>query len=235
MTFDFTRRLAAVSCLFLCVACGQPGTTGSSTGGVGGNGTGGAGGTAGSTDAAAAGLWVGESNGIRVCFFVEDDGTRLTSSFNCNLAGPLPLAENSYDIDVEGIGRDQNGQPCSFSLSYKLDVAIDVLTGAFGASFTEPGGTAELAFSGELTDLTASGVATRVDGDSSCTVGWAASLDARCDESAINACLDLQDCCRAILVNPVYFESCNSVVLQCNEQQCRRVLAGYPQCEQLDL
>jgi hypothetical protein len=51
-----------------------------------------------------------------------------------------------------------------------------------------------------------------------------------CTTDAINACLDLQNCCRAILVNPVFFESCNNVVLQCNEERCNEVLAGYIQC-----
>ena len=45
-----------------------------------------------------------------------------------------------------------------------------------------------------------------------------------CTDVAINACLDLLDCCRAILVNPVFFQSCNSVVLQCDEQRCRELL-----------
>ena len=48
-----------------------------------------------------------------------------------------------------------------------------------------------------------------------------------CTDDDINACLDLQNCCRAILVNPVFFQSCNAVVLQCNEQRCIEVLAGY--------
>ena len=56
-----------------------------------------------------------------------------------------------------------------------------------------------------------------------------------CDVSAINACLDLQNCCRAILVNPVFFQSCNSVVLQCDEARCLEVLSGYVQCRSLDL
>ncbi len=51
-----------------------------------------------------------------------------------------------------------------------------------------------------------------------------------CDEAAVQTCLDLQDCCRAILVNPVFFQSCNNVVLQCDEAQCQQVLDGYPQC-----
>ncbi len=56
-----------------------------------------------------------------------------------------------------------------------------------------------------------------------------------CTDDAINACLDLQNCCRAILVNPVFFQSCNSVVLQCDEDKCNEVLAGYVQCRNLDL
>ena len=53
-----------------------------------------------------------------------------------------------------------------------------------------------------------------------------------CTTDAINACLDLQNCCRSILVNPVFFQSCNQVVLQCNEERCSEVLAGYVQCRQ---
>jgi hypothetical protein len=51
-----------------------------------------------------------------------------------------------------------------------------------------------------------------------------------CDEAAAPTCVDLLDCCRAILVNPVFFQSCNSVVLQCDEMQCQEVLDGYVQC-----
>lgn len=51
-----------------------------------------------------------------------------------------------------------------------------------------------------------------------------------CTTDAINACLDLQNCCREILVNPVFFQSCNSVVLQCDQDRCEEVLAGYVQC-----
>ena len=53
-----------------------------------------------------------------------------------------------------------------------------------------------------------------------------------CTTAAINACLDLLDCCEAILVNPVFFQSCNSVVLQCDEARCNEVLAGYVQCRE---
>ena len=56
-----------------------------------------------------------------------------------------------------------------------------------------------------------------------------------CDVEAVNACLDLQNCCRAILVNPVFFQSCNSVVLQCNAERCLEVLEGYVQCQNIDL
>jgi hypothetical protein len=56
-----------------------------------------------------------------------------------------------------------------------------------------------------------------------------------CTTAAINACLNLQNCCRAILVNPVFFQACNDLVLQCDEQQCNAALAGYVQCRDLDL
>lgn len=65
--------------------------------------------------------------------------------------------------------------------------------------------------------------------------GGVGGMGGACDVSAVNACLDLQTCCRAILVNPVFFQSCNSVVLQCDEAQCLEVLAGYVQCEGLEL
>jgi hypothetical protein len=52
----------------------------------------------------------------------------------------------------------------------------------------------------------------------------------QCEEAAINDCLDLLDCCRAILINPVFFQSCESVALQCDQDRCLEVLAGYPQC-----
>ena len=65
--------------------------------------------------------------------------------------------------------------------------------------------------------------------------GGVGGMGGSCTDDAINACLDLLDCCRAILVNPVFFESCNSVVLQCDQEQCRKVLAGYVQCRNLDL
>ena len=58
---------------------------------------------------------------------------------------------------------------------------------------------------------------------------------AACDVEAVNACLELQNCCRSILVNPVFFQSCNSVVLQCNAAQCPQVLDGYVQCRNIDL
>jgi hypothetical protein len=65
--------------------------------------------------------------------------------------------------------------------------------------------------------------------------GGQGGAEGTCDVEAVNACLDLQNCCRAILVNPVFFQSCNSVVLQCNEARCLEVLAGYVKCQNLDL
>ena len=46
--------------------------------------------------------------------------------------------------------------------------------------------------------------------------------------NSINACLDLQNCCRAILVNPVFFQACNGIVLLCDRDKCLEALAGYP-------
>ena len=233
MVFDFTRLLVAAGFLSLSFGCITQTASDVGAGGVGGDGgAAGEGGSDGASKADTAGLWLGGSSGIEVCFFIDDDGRALTSSSECSLSA---AGARSYDLEVESIGRDENGDPCSFDLSYDFDVAIDPLTGAFGTTFTEAGTGAELGFSGTIVDFDASGVATRVEDGSTCTVGWAASREAPCDEAAINACLDLQECCRAILVNPVYFQSCDAVVLQCNEQRCREVLAGYPRCEQLDL
>jgi len=61
-------------------------------------------------------------------------------------------------------------------------------------------------------------------------MGGLGGAGGECTTDAINACLDLQDCCRAILFNPVFFESCNSVVLKCDETRCNELLAGYVQC-----
>lgn len=52
----------------------------------------------------------------------------------------------------------------------------------------------------------------------------------QCDEAAAQTCLALLDCCRAILVNPVFFQSCNSVALECDQAQCQEILDGYVQC-----
>jgi hypothetical protein len=235
MAFDFTRLLVVAGALSLSFGCATRTVSDISTGGVGGDGTGGVageGGSDGARKADTAGLWLGGSNGIQVCFFVRDDGRALTSSSECSFSA---AGASSYDLEVEAIGRDENGEPCSFELSCAFDVAIDPATGAFGTTFAEEGTGAELGFSGTIVDFDASGVATRVEGGSTCTVAWAASRDAPCDDAAINACLDLQECCQAILVNPVFLQSCEDVAFECNERRCREVLAGYPRCAQLDL
>ena len=218
MTLDFSGRLTVVGCLLaLCAGCDE---------GTAGTGAGGAGGARGQIP----GLWEGQSDSVDVCFYVDDDGRALTPSRMCNVNAPhiRRAAARSFDISVDLVGTDQNGAPCSFELSFAGSVAIDPVTNAFGTSEIQDG--AEIAFSGEITGEQASGVARR-DGDGSiCRVGWAATTSSQCDEAAIQSCLNLQDCCRAILVSPVFFESCNSVVLQCDEAQCLDLLAGYPQC-----
>lgn len=194
-------------------------------------GAGGAGAAPGSAPAQIPGLWEGEANGLRVCFYVSDDGLRLTKSPECDVAAQSKAGSQSYDITVDLVGTDENGDPCSFELGFDADVVIDQETSSFAVRGFRPAGSdVELSFSGELTGKSASGVARSESADSFCQVGWAASVSTPCDEAAIETCLDLQDCCRAILVNPVFFESCNSVVLQCDPAECLRVLAGYPQC-----
>lgn len=216
---------AVLTLLFVALGCAD---SSSSSGGGGTDATLGA--------LAIPGLWVGAADGLQLCFYVSDDGTELTTDPGCELGLGGSSGGLSYDLDVESLGVDQSGQPCGFSIDYELDVPIDRSTGAFGVSgIPSPDGEGELAFSGELTGLNASGVAQWSDGDATCQVGWGANRAAPCNEAAIESCLELQNCCRAILVNPVFFESCNSVVLECNQAECLRVLAGYPQCRDLDL
>ena len=223
-------RLAQAACL-VCLVIGCD----SSSSGAGGSaGAGGGGGTGGGVPVIATGLWEGVSEGIRLCFFVSDDGLRLTPSTECDLTGLEEAGAQSFSAKVDLIGRDENGQPCSFDLAYDGNAAIDPVTRAFGVSGieAEPGG-ARLSFTGQVETLRASGVAQSESGGSACQVGWEATPASRCDDAAIQSCLDLQDCCQAILVNPVFFQSCNSVVLQCDQEQCLRVLAGYPSCTDL--
>ena len=61
-------------------------------------------------------------------------------------------------------------------------------------------------------------------------VGAGGMGGAECGAEAIGTCLDLLNCCRESLVNPVYFQSCNSVVLLCDQERCAEVLSGYPLC-----
>ena len=241
MTHLDTGRLAMAGCLafliFLLVpGCNDEVGPGGGTGGAAG-GSAGSGGMAGmgGTEPPPPQLWEGQSNGVDVCFTVSGDGLRLTTEPGCSLGGQGGQGGQatgpSFEIDVRLGGTDQIGQPCSFELSYQSDITIDQGTQTFQGSFTEaPGSGITLSFSGELVGQTASGIAQRDEGDSYCRAGWAASTSNECDDAAIEACLDLQDCCRAILVNPVFFEACNSIVLQCDERQCREVLDGYSQC-----
>jgi hypothetical protein len=165
-----------------------------------------------------------------VCFYIDDDGLKLEQNAMCNVTGQgqPDEASRSFDLSVELVGVDENGAPCSFELSFTKDVAIDQVTNSFRASEVQDG--AEVAFSGEIAGDQASGVARRDSDGSVCRVGWATTKSTQCDDAAIQSCLDLLDCCRAILVNPVFFESCNSVVLERDQAQCLDVLAGYPQC-----
>ena len=186
-----------------------------------------------------AGLWEGEYAGLRVCFFVSRDGLALTPSTECNVVRPSAPVASSYDLEVDAIGRDENGQPCSFTLNAAIEVPIDPDTEAFEASLTEPSTGAELTFSGQLDGVLASGVAARSIDGSTCTVGWSAVSTAQpvselCGGDRGNCCDALFSCCRAILVSPVFFESCQNVVDQGDEIQCIGVLLGYPRCFDLD-
>jgi hypothetical protein len=229
MTLNFVGRLAAAGCLLLLSSgCDDSSVGAGGTGG--GAGTGGAGGTQ-APGGQIPGLWEGKGNGFDVCFFVSADGKRLTATDSeCNLRAEGQPDEPSYafDLSVDLAGTDENGERCSFELSFANEVAIDPVTHAFRASEIQSSG--EVAFSGEINGKQASGVARQDSGGSFCRVGWAATVSTECDDAAIQSCLDLLDCCRAILINPIFFQSCNSVVLQCDQAQCLQVLAGYPQC-----
>ena len=241
MTFIHTRWLASAACFafLVCVSvsgCSDDAGPGDGTGGTAGTagaagGTGGMGGMGGVGGTEPPQLWEGQSNGVDVRFCVSGDGLTLTTEPACRLGQGGQATAPSFEIDVRLAGTNQIGQPCSFELRYERDISIDQETKSFRGSVVEPPGSdIRLSFSGELVGQMASGIAQREQGDSSCRVGWAASTSNRCDEAAIETCLDLQECCRAILINPVFFETCNSVVLQCDESRCQDVLDGYPQC-----
>ncbi len=175
------------------------------------------------------GLWEGHNVGVDVCFYISDDGLTLTKNLDCSLSED---SEHSFDLGADLGGIDENGQPCSFELRYDEEVAIDQDRNSFRASIVEPPGSGvTLSFSGELVGEVASGTAQREEGGSFCRAGWGASPSSECDDGARDTCLNLLDCCRAILVNPVFFQSCQSVADACDERRCQELLDGYPQCE----
>jgi len=227
MTLDRVRPLLAVGWLALVLlGCGEDAGAGGGGGGAAGTGGGG-----GSSPAQIPGLWRGGSNGFIVCFHVSADGLRLTSSPECDLGSGSAPGSHSFDLAADQAGIDQNGQPCSFDLGFSGDVAIDPVTNSFAVrGFEPPGEQVALSFSGELIGNTSSGIARSGSGDAYCQVGWAADPVARCDDAAIDTCLLLQSCCESILLNPIFFQTCNSVVLQCNQARCQELLNGYPQC-----
>gem|GEM_PF-1675512 len=222
MTFHSFGWLAATGCLALFWVGCNDGRAGGADGG---------GGTGAEVSRQSPGLWKGEANGVQVCFYVGQEGSQLTKSAECDVSAQPSADAHSYDISVSLVGTDENGDPCSFELGFVTGVPIDQATDSFRVSgFQAPGSDARLSFSGAFTGSNASGVARSESGGSFCEVGWAASETTPCTDAAIQTCLDLQDCCEAILVNPVFLESCNSVVRQCDQAQCQQVLDGYPQC-----
>lgn len=230
MSLNHARKLASAGCLALLVGlCVQgcsdePGPSGGTAGAGGAGGIAGEGGMGGNPPQ----LWEGQSRGVDVCFNIAGDGSKLEASPDCSLSGESGY---SFDLDVELVGVDEVGQPCSFRLRYEDPVPIDQPGNSFRASEIQaPGSDAVYAFSGEIVGESASGIARWDGGGSNCRVGWAASISRECDDAAVNICLDLLNCCRAILINPVFFETCNSVVLECDPVRCQTVLDGYPQC-----
>ncbi len=227
-----TRRLAAASCLALLLGlsvtgCGDDaGSDGGTAGSGGAGGMAGEGGMGGASDPPRPQLWEGQSRGVDVCFGIAGDGAKLQANPNCSLSGESAY---SFDLDVERVGVDQDGQPCSFRLRYADPVPIDQDSNSFRASEIRVAGSdAVYAFSGQIVSELASGIAGRDAGDSNCRVGWAASISRQRDCG--NTCVELLECCAATLINPVFFQTCNSVVQQCDQVQCQTVLDGYPQC-----
>lgn len=181
------------------------------------------------------GPWGGSADGLRVCFYVSDDRTKLTADPLCDLRDESPEAGRSFGISVDSLGVDDAGQACSFSIDYAIDVPIDPATGAFAASgIPAPEGDGELAFSGEINRLSGSGVAQWSDGETRCRVGWGATPVVTLDDEIVGTCLDLQNCCRATLVNPVFLETCRYVASERDQVACLELLLGYPQCRSLD-
>jgi hypothetical protein len=219
------RAAALVALLVTLIGCGNGGSDQGETGGSAGS--------EGGLVRAIPGLWEGQSNGVDVCFFVGADGLSLTSvGSDCNVTDASGDETRSFDLRVEGVGKDhQVGNPCSFELATMKKVPIEPQTLSFRVDrIPSSDGEATLSFSGQLSGEQASGVA-RFERDSSyCEVGWSALKAAPCDQAAIDTCFALQQCCLSILVNPVFFESCNSVVLQCDQLACQALLDGYPRC-----
>jgi len=247
MTLMDTRWLASAACSAFLISCsvsgcsddstshggtgGTAGTAGMGDGGIGGDGgTGGAGGKP--IPPQAPGLWEGRNVGVDVCFYISDDGLTLAKNPDCSLSGESAY---SFDLQADLGGIDENGQRCSFELRYDKDVTIDQERNSFRASAEQPPGSGvTLSFSGELVREMASGIAQREEGDSTCRASWGTSVSNECDEDAKTKCEELLDCCRAILVSPVFFQSCSSVVELCDMRRCQEVLDGYegiPQCE----
>lgn len=231
MGFARAQRWAAVAWLLgALLGCGDGGQN------EGTGGSPGSGGTNGASASSVPGLWQGGSQGIEVCFFVSGDGRSLTGTgSDCRVTGTADQAPRAYDLKVDGFGSDDAGEPCGFELAFTGDVPIDPQTMAFRVNGIEvPDSDAVLSFSGQLVGEQASGVARLDQGDSSCRVGWGASKSSVCDQAALDTCFALLQCCQSILVSPVFFESCNSVVRQCNQSACQELLDGYPRCATTD-
>jgi hypothetical protein len=230
-----TGRLALAGCLFLLLAgCGDENSGSAGSAGTGGaECVAGAGGEGGASPAPRAGLWDGADNGFRVCLFVGFDGESLEASPQCDLGSTAQAGGGAYtfDLSVDGVGVDQNGANCSFDARYEGDVPIGPLSGIFRVDAAPGSDGSTLSFSGEFEGDLVTGVARSALNGSYCEVGWAAEETPECDDGAtISECLNLLDCCRAILINPIFFQTCNSVVEGNDKTACERVLAGYPQC-----
>lgn len=213
MMLRHVKQLVAAGCLIsLSAGCEDTGVVGSVE-----------------TSRPPSGLYLSQGNGAQVCFNVAPGGEQLRPSFDCDLDSQIEA--NAYQIRAELLGIDGNGDGCSLEFGFAGDVPIDQETGTFRAGELRLSGSdAVFSFLGEITDARASGVARRQTDGAFCEVGWGATRAARCDADADRKCTELLDCCRAILINPVFLQSCQAVVDRCDELECQQALDGYEQC-----
>jgi hypothetical protein len=154
----------------LALGCGED-----AQGTGGGNGTGG---TGGSNGGGIAGLWVGEvsqgEDGYSVCFYVNQAGTQLTPSSDCDIDQVEdPAKPFSYELRVDNAGTNQDGNNCGFGLGYEQSVAIN--NNSFEFSFNPDPNAPTFDVSGTISGNSASGTAKSTFQGFTCELNWMAS------------------------------------------------------------